>query len=98
MALHGLRDDLERWARKGEPGRNRALNELEWQYEAPKLPEAYAYTIPLRRSGLAREGRWQAGSLAVVYRDSADQSPIASISRAWWSTRTTMIPLASSGK
>lgn len=39
----------------GELGNNRVVNELEWQYEAPKLLAANAYTIPPRRSGLARE-------------------------------------------
>lgn len=37
-----LLDDPERRARMGEFGRNRVVNELEWQYEAPKLLAAYA--------------------------------------------------------
>ncbi len=37
-----LLDDPERRARMGELGRNRVVNELEWQYEAPKLLAAYA--------------------------------------------------------
>ncbi len=37
-----LLDDPERRARMGELGRNRVVNELEWQYEAPKLLSAYA--------------------------------------------------------
>jgi glycosyltransferase involved in cell wall biosynthesis len=36
-----LLDDPERRARMGEFGRNRVVNELEWQYEAPKLLAAY---------------------------------------------------------
>ncbi|ODU51035.1 MAG: glycosyltransferase WbuB [Thiobacillus sp. SCN 63-374] len=36
-----LLDDTERRARMGEFGRNRVVNELEWQYEAPKLLAAY---------------------------------------------------------
>lgn len=34
--------DLARRARMGEFGRNRVVNELEWNYEAPKLLAAYA--------------------------------------------------------
>jgi glycosyltransferase involved in cell wall biosynthesis len=37
-----LLDDPERRTRMGELGRNRVVNELEWQYEAPKLLAAYA--------------------------------------------------------
>lgn len=37
-----LLDDPERRARMGEFGRNRVVNELEWDYEAPKLLAAYA--------------------------------------------------------
>lgn len=37
-----LLDDPERRRRMGEYGRERVLNELEWQYEAPKLLAAYA--------------------------------------------------------
>ncbi len=37
-----LLDDPARRARMGELGRNRVVNELEWQYEAPKLLSAYA--------------------------------------------------------
>ena len=37
-----LLDDPERRSRMGELGRNRVVNELEWQYEAPKLLAAYA--------------------------------------------------------
>lgn len=37
-----LLDDPERRARMGEFGRNRVVNELEWNYEAPKLLAAYA--------------------------------------------------------
>lgn len=37
-----LLDDPERRVRMGEFGRNRVVNELEWQYEAPKLLAAYA--------------------------------------------------------
>lgn len=37
-----LLDDPERRERMGEFGRNRVVNELEWQYEAPKLLAAYA--------------------------------------------------------
>jgi glycosyltransferase involved in cell wall biosynthesis len=37
-----LLDDPERRERMGEFGRNRVLNELEWNYEAPKLLAAYA--------------------------------------------------------
>jgi len=37
-----LLDDPERRARMGQFGRNRVVNELEWQYEAPKLLSAYA--------------------------------------------------------
>lgn len=37
-----LLDDPERRASMGEFGRNRVVNELEWQYEAPKLLAAYA--------------------------------------------------------
>jgi len=36
-----LLDDPERRARMGEYGRNRVINELEWEYEAPKLLAAY---------------------------------------------------------
>ena len=36
-----LLDDPQRRARMGEYGRNRVINELEWQYEAPKLLAAY---------------------------------------------------------
>jgi len=36
-----LLDDPERRARMGEYGRHRVVNELEWQYEAPKLLAAY---------------------------------------------------------
>ena len=36
-----LLDDPERRSRMGELGRNRVVNELEWQYEAPKLLAAY---------------------------------------------------------
>ncbi|PLX84654.1 MAG: glycosyltransferase WbuB [Desulfuromonas sp.] len=36
-----LLDDPEARARMGEFGRNRVLNELEWEYEAPKLLAAY---------------------------------------------------------
>lgn len=36
-----LLDDPERCARMGEFGRNRVVNELEWEYEAPKLLAAY---------------------------------------------------------
>ena len=35
---------------------------------------------------------------AVAYRGVVGQGSIASMSRAWWSTRATMIPPASSGK
>ena len=37
-----LLDDPARRNRMGELGRNRVVNELEWQYEAPKLLAAYA--------------------------------------------------------
>lgn len=37
-----LLDDPERRTRMGEYGRNRVVNELEWQYEVPKLLAAYA--------------------------------------------------------
>lgn len=37
-----LLDDPARRSRMGELGRNRVVNELEWQYEAPKLLAAYA--------------------------------------------------------
>jgi len=37
-----LLDEPERRARMGEFGRNRVVNELEWEYEAPKLLAAYA--------------------------------------------------------
>lgn len=37
-----LLDDPERRERMGEFGRNRVVNELEWNYEAPKLLAAYA--------------------------------------------------------
>jgi glycosyltransferase involved in cell wall biosynthesis len=36
-----LLDDPERRARMGAYGRNRVVNELEWEYEAPKLLAAY---------------------------------------------------------
>ena len=36
-----LLDDPERRARMGEYGRHRVVNELEWEYEAPKLLAAY---------------------------------------------------------
>lgn len=36
-----LLDDPERRTRMGEYGRNRVVNELEWQYEVPKLLAAY---------------------------------------------------------
>lgn len=36
-----LLDDPERRRRMGEYGRNRVVNELEWQYEVPKLLAAY---------------------------------------------------------
>ena len=36
-----LCDDPEARKKMGEFGRNRILNELEWQYEAPKLLKAY---------------------------------------------------------
>lgn len=36
-----LLDNPERRARMGEFGRNRVVNELEWEYEAPKLLAAY---------------------------------------------------------
>lgn len=36
-----LLDDPERRTRMGEFGRNRVVNELEWQYEVPKLLAAY---------------------------------------------------------
>jgi glycosyltransferase involved in cell wall biosynthesis len=36
-----LLDDPEQRRRMGEFGRNRVINELEWQYEAPKLLAAY---------------------------------------------------------
>lgn len=37
----GLLDDPERRQKMGEFGRNRVINELEWQYEVPKLLAAY---------------------------------------------------------
>jgi glycosyltransferase involved in cell wall biosynthesis len=36
-----LLDDPERRARMGEFGRNRVINQLEWQFEVPKLLAAY---------------------------------------------------------
>jgi len=36
-----LLDDSERCARMGEFGRNRVINQLEWQFEVPKLLAAY---------------------------------------------------------
>ena len=39
--LFQLIDDPEMRKRMGEFGRNRVLNELEWNYEAPKLLAAY---------------------------------------------------------
>jgi glycosyltransferase involved in cell wall biosynthesis len=43
-----LLDDPERRARMGTYGRNRVVNELEWEYEAPKLLAAYErlYSAP----------------------------------------------------
>ncbi len=59
MALPGLLDEPARRARMDELGRNRVVNELAWQYAAPKLLAAYA--VVAVRSALVREGRWQAG-------------------------------------
>lgn len=41
LKIVALLDDPERRMRMGEFGRNRVVNELEWQYEAPKLLAAY---------------------------------------------------------
>ncbi len=41
-----LLDDPARRARMGEFGRNRVVNELEWEYEAPKLLAAYERLFP----------------------------------------------------
>jgi len=41
LELPELRDGPERRARMGEFGRNRVINQLEWQFEVPKLLAAY---------------------------------------------------------
>ncbi|MEK8085845.1 glycosyltransferase family 4 protein [Aquabacterium sp. A3] len=41
LKIAELLDDPERRLRMGEFGRNRVVNELEWQYEVPKLLQAY---------------------------------------------------------